>query len=50
MEKYIRGVGERFELGYCFDFAYLFIMQKFLYGTSSPKMDYIYLEPYSIFF
>ena len=44
MKRYIKRVRERFELGYCFDYAYLFIMQKLLHGTSFPKMDYLFLE------
>lgn len=49
MEWYIKWGGERFELGYCFDYAYLFIIQKLFHGTS-PKMDYLYLEALFYFF
>ena len=44
MKKYIKWVGERFELGSYFDYAYLFTMQELLCGTSSPKVDYLLLE------
>ena len=44
MKRYIKWVGERLELGSCFDYAYLFTRQESLRGTSSPKMDYLLLE------